>query len=435
MPQAPDLVSAVSDELYKCNRCGFCQTRCPIYRITGLESSVARGHFARLQAVLEQNLPLDDEIRDSLFACLMCRACTAECPPAIQTDRIIAAARASYVAQRQSRVQRFIFRRLLARPAALRAFARTLGWLKRTGLTRFSKLLRLLPWFDRGLAEAPDIMPTPPTFLRERLARRQSVSRTGEEVTYFVGCGIDYALPDVGEASLDLLEAAGYKVAVAANVCCGLPPYSYGDIESARKLAEMNLEALGTMQGEIVTDCASCSSFLKDYPRLFDEDDPRRQDAEALAARVRDLTEFLAQVKLPANAQPVKAVVTYHDPCHLSRYHKITQQPRDLIRSIPGVEYRELPEADWCCGGAGSYSLTHHDLSMQILQRKMENIRSTGAEIVVTPCPACVMQLQYGAKRFGVPVRVMHLSELLRRTLSAATQEPSAARGQSFRRG
>jgi glycolate oxidase iron-sulfur subunit len=359
----------------------------------------------------------------------MCRACTAECPPAIQTDRIIAAARSSYVAQRQSRVQRFIFRRLLARPAALKAFARTLGWLKRTRLTRFSKLIRLLPWFDRGLAEAPDIMPTPATFLRERLARRQSVSRTGEQVTYFVGCGIDYALPNVGEATLDLLEAAGYNVSVAANVCCGLPPYSYGDIESARKLAEMNLEALGTMQGEIVTDCASCSSFLKDYPRLFDEGDPRRQNAEALAARVRDSTEFLAQVKLPANAQPVEAVVTYHDPCHLSRYHNITQQPRDLIRSIPGVEYRELPEADWCCGGAGSYSLTHHDLSMQILQRKMENIRSTGAEIVVTPCPACVMQLQYGAKRFGVPIQVMHLAELLRRTLPAEKQQPSAARG------
>jgi glycolate oxidase iron-sulfur subunit len=171
------------------------------------------------------------------------------------------------------------------------------------------------------------------------------------------------------------------------------------------------------MEGEIVTDCASCSSFLKDYSQLFDENDPRRQGAEALAARVRDLTEFLAQVKLPANAQPVEAIITYHDPCHLSRYQKITQQPRDLIRSIPGVEYRELPEADWCCGGAGSYSLTHHDLSMQILQRKMENIRSTGAEIVVTPCPACVMQLQYGAKRFGVPVQVMHLAELLRRTL------------------
>ena len=423
MPEAPPPLSAVSDELYKCNRCGFCQTRCPVYRFTVLESSVARGHFARLQAVLEQGLPLDDSIRDSLFACLMCRACTAECPPAIQTDRIIAAARAVYVAKRQSRAQRFIFQRLLARPAALKAVVRTLGWLKRTRLTSFAKLLRLLPWLDRGLAEAPAMMPTPDTFLRERLARRPPRNMTGARITYFVGCAIDYALPDAGEATLDLLEAGGYNVAVSQNVCCGLPPYSYGDIESTRELAGMNLDALGKTQGAIVTDCASCSSFLKDYPRLFEEDDPRRKKAEAVAERMRDVTEFLGQIALPERLQPVGAIVTYHDPCHLSRYQKIVQQPRDLLRSIPGVEYRELPEADWCCGSAGSYSLTHHDLSMQILQRKMENIRSTGAEIVVTPCPACVMQLRYGATKFGVPVQVMHFAELVRRALPSSPEK------------
>ncbi len=418
MPEAPPLVREVSDELYKCNRCGFCQTRCPVYWATGLESSVARGHFARLQAVLQEDLPLDGAIRDSLFACLMCRACTAECPPAIETDRIIAAARASYVAKRQSRVQRFIFRRLLPHPSALRMAARLMGLLKRTHLAGFSKLLRLLPWFDRGLAEAPAMMPTPQSFLRERLAKRPSKAG-GKRVTYFLGCGIDYALPDVGEASLDLLEAAGYQASVSPNVCCGLPPYSYGDLEGARNLAQGNLKAL---RGEdvIITDCASCSSFLKDYPRLFDEGDPRRAEAEQVASRVREFSEFTATIELPANLRAVNAVVTYHDPCHLSRYHKVTRQPRELLARIPGVTYRELPEADWCCGGAGSYSLTHHDLSMRILERKMENIRSTGAEIVVTPCPACVMQLRYGAEKFAVPVKVMHLSELLRQALPGA---------------
>jgi glycolate oxidase iron-sulfur subunit len=125
---------------------------------------------------------------------------------------------------------------------------------------------------------------------------------------------------------------------------------------------------------------------------------------------------------MPDDLRPVHAVVTYHDPCHLSRYQKITREPRDLLRRLPGVEYRELPEADWCCGSAGSYALSHHDLSMQILERKMENIRSTGAEIVVTPCPACVMQLRYGAQRFGVPVQVMHLAEILRRALPGPTE-------------
>jgi glycolate oxidase iron-sulfur subunit len=428
LPEAPPLVAAVADELYKCNRCGFCQTRCPIYRATGRESSVARGHIARLQAAVEGTLPFDDEIRSSLFECLMCRACTAECPPAIETDRAVVAARASYVAEHQSRIQRFIFRRVLASPALLRTGVRVLGWLKRTRLTVFAKLLRLLPWFDRGLSEGPAMMPAPRMFLRDRIARRDTPASQRKQVAYFVGCAIDYAFPEVGEASLDLLEAAGYSVEVAQNACCGLPPYSYGDIESARALARKNLEALKTLGGEaIVTDCASCSSFLKDYPELFEESDPMRAEAEAIASRVRDLSEFLATIELPEGNAGVHAVVTYHDPCHLSRYNRIVREPRELLRRIPGIEYRELSEADWCCGGAGSYALSHHELSMRVLERKMENIRSTGADIVVTPCPACIMQLRYGAAKFGVPVEVVHLTEMLRRAISPEKSVPAPA--------
>jgi len=415
---SPPLVRAVADELYKCNRCGFCQTRCPIYRTTGLEASVARGHFARLQAVLEGELPFDDSLRPAAFACLMCRACTAECPPGIQTDRIIAAARASFVGRRQSRVQRFIFRRLLPNPALMRTLVRVLGALKRTRLTAFAKLLRLAPGVDPGLAEAPAMMPAPGAFLRDRLATRQPAPATDRKVIYFLGCGIDYTLPEVGEASFEVLEALGNEVIVAPNVCCGLPPYSYGDLEAARDLARKNVAALSALEGEaIVTDCGSCASFLRDYASLFESADPVGSQAESVAGRVREFSEFVAAA--PAEAfGPVQAVVTYHDPCHLSRYLKVTTEPRDLLRRIPGLEYRELPEADWCCGGAGSYALSHYHLSMAVLKRKMENIRATGAKIVATSCPACITQLRYGAGRFGPRVEVVHLSQLLRQSLA-----------------
>lgn len=415
------LVEAVSDELDKCNRCGFCQTRCPVYRLTGREASVARGHLARLRAALQGEIPFDDDIRSSLFECLMCRACTAECPPAIKTDRAVVAARASYVARGQSLAQRLVFRWVLSRPGLLRAAARTLGWLKRTRLLGAAKLGRLLPWLDRGYWEAPGWMPTPRTFLRQRLARRAGEQGAGKRVAYFVGCAIDCGLPEIGEATMELLAATGHHVVVADNVCCGLPPYSYGDIESARALARKNIEALAATGADIIlTDCASCSSFLRDYAELFDERDPSRQAAARVAGRVQDVTQFLAQAGLPDHLQPVRATVTYHDPCHLSRYQGVTREPRDLLKRLPGVEYRELPEADWCCGGAGSYSLAHYQLSMRILERKMENIRATGAQIVVTACPACIMQLRYGAQKFGVPVEVIHLTELLARALPAA---------------
>lgn len=416
--QSSPSLQAVAVELYKCNRCGFCQTRCPLYRVTGKESLVARGHLAHLQAVLNGDLPLEGAIREPLFSCLMCRACTAECPPAIETDRVIVAARADYVGRRQPALQRLLFRRLLGSPRMLRAAARTLTRLSRTRLTVFAKLLPLLPGVDQGYAEAPAMLPTPSAFLRDRLAARPAPSCSGDRVTYFPGCGIDYALPEVGSATLDLLEALGCAVDVPENVCCGLPPYSYGDMESARALARRNIRLLSAGgEGPIIADCASCSSFLKDYPRLFSDDDPDRAAAQKLADRVRDVSEFLAEADLRHRLQPLRAVVTYHDPCHLSRYQKIVRQPRDLLRQIPGVEYRELPEADWCCGSAGTYGMSHHDLSMRILRRKMENIRSTGAEFVATACPACIMQLRYGARRFGVQVQVVHLTELLRRAL------------------
>jgi glycolate oxidase iron-sulfur subunit len=132
------------------------------------------------------------------------------------------------------------------------------------------------------------------------------------------------------------------------------------------------------------------------------------------------VTEFLAGIELPAR-RPVLGIATYHDPCHLSRYQKLVKQPRALLAQVPGLEFRELPEADWCCGGAGSYTLLHHDKSMQILARKMENVRTTGASILVTACPSCLMQLRYGATRFGVPVEVLHVSQVLQRSLRAAT--------------
>jgi len=414
---SPPLIGDVADELYKCNRCGFCQTRCPIYRVTGLEGSVARGHLARLQGVLERDLPLDDRLRADLSACLMCRACTAECPPGIQTDRIVTAARAAYAAERQPWWHRLIFRRALPNPALMRAVVKTLYLLKRTGLTSAARLLRLIPGLDRGLAEAQTMMPIPSTFLRARLAARPVAARTARQVVYFAGCGIDYTLPEVGEATFDVLEAAGFEVTVAPNVCCGLPAYAYGDLEGARALAERNLDLLAGLGGEaVITDCGSCASFLRDYPSLFAEGDPRRRRAQEFAERIREFSEFVAAAP-PQGLSPVRAVVTYHDPCHLSRYHTVTKEPRELLRAIPELEYRELPEADWCCGGAGSYALSHYDLSMAVLERKMGNIRATGAEVVATTCPACIAQLRYGAKIFGPAVEVLHLSQVLKRAL------------------
>jgi glycolate oxidase iron-sulfur subunit len=224
-------------------------------------------------------------------------------------------------------------------------------------------------------------------------------------------------LPDAGEATVDVLERNGIDVTPLPNNCCGLPVYGYGDLEGARLLARRNMEKLGDLDryDYIVSDCGSCSGHLKEYADLLKDDPEFAGRAEVLVSKVRGFSEFLHDVGINARLGEVAVKVTYHDPCHLGpRYQGIVSQPREIIRSVPGIEYRELREADWCCGAAGSYNVMHNEISMKILDRKMENIERSAADVVVTECPACIMQLSLGAKRHSLPTRVLSVSQLLR---------------------
>jgi glycolate oxidase iron-sulfur subunit len=167
----------------------------------------------------------------------------------------------------------------------------------------------------------------------------------------------------------------------------------------------------------IVTDCGSCASFLKEYANLFGNDPEYGHKAAAMKSTVKALGEYLAEAGLPHFERRVEARVTYHDPCHMSRYQNLVSEPRKIIQEIPGVDYRELPEADWCCGAAGTYNIAHYGQSMEILDRKMENVKKTEADIVVTTCPACSIQLAYGARRHGLACEVLDLAELIDRAL------------------
>ncbi|MBW2323575.1 MAG: (Fe-S)-binding protein [Deltaproteobacteria bacterium] len=231
---------------------------------------------------------------------------------------------------------------------------------------------------------------------------------------------MDIILPEAAEASIRLLGEAGKTVQVLDNCCCGLPAYAYGDLEAAKRLAIKNIELLAAGEFDtIVTDCSSCAAFLKKYSELFDESDVWHDKAKTVASRVRDLVELTFLEDAPPLEEEDRIILTYHDPCHASRGQGLVHEPRELLRAIPGAEYREMPEADWCCGGAGAYALSHYDLSMKVLHRKMDNVEKTGANILVTSCPACVVQLDYGIRLRQLPVRVCHISELLSKAKGA----------------
>jgi glycolate oxidase iron-sulfur subunit len=233
--------------------------------------------------------------------------------------------------------------------------------------------------------------------------------------------------PDAARATLGILRQLGRTVEVLDNACCGLPAATYGDLAAARRLAEQNLRRFETCPADlIVTDCSSCAAFLKKYPALFDAGDARHAAAAGCAARVRDLVELLPEMPAAADGGPAAAreglplgagqqrlVVTYHDPCHAARGQGLVREPRQILRSLPGVEYREMPEADWCCGGAGSYALSHYDLAQKVLDRKIDNLERSGANLLVTSCPACVVHLRHGIRRRGLDVRVCHIAEIV----------------------
>jgi glycolate oxidase iron-sulfur subunit len=226
---------------------------------------------------------------------------------------------------------------------------------------------------------------------------------------------------------VEVLVRSGARVRIADNCCCGLPAYGYGDMDAARKMARQNIEVLEKLKADvIVTECGSCSAFLKDSSELFEEDPEMQKRARRVAKQVKGFSEFMAD-RLPAATedQTPSRKVTYHDPCHMSRYQGMVKQPRALLKKIPGMTYIELPEADRCCGAAGSYNVMHYEQSMKVLDRKMENLKKTGAEILATECPGCLIQLGYGIRRAGLGVKVSHLSGLLREVYQGNASTPA----------
>jgi glycolate oxidase iron-sulfur subunit len=406
----------IAEALQKCNKCGLCLAGCPVYKATGVEWASARGRIALLRsALLDHRLELE-ALDDPIFNCLTCNGCTEHCPPAVPTGEIIFKAREELAKQRgDSWLGRLVFQKLLASPSQLHQASKLLRLAEVTGLRTIARKSGLTRLFgDAGKAETivPKIPPSQGLEAIKRLARK--LDHPKYRVAYFTGCHAPNIAPGVAEATVRVLHRHQAEVTVPDFVCCGLPAAGYGDGPSARNLARRNIELAATLSVDaIVTACASCSSFLKDYAKLLENDPEWSERARDFAAKVKDITQFLTDIGLVTEMGAIKKRVTYHDPCHLAHHQKIKEPPRLILKSIPGVEFIELPEADVCCGAAGSYALKNYDISMQVLKRKMGNVEKIGADILVSCCPACVMQLACGVRRERLPMRVTEMVVLL----------------------
>lgn len=405
------------DAIAQCNKCGFCQVACPVFRSTGHESGVARGRLALMRGIIEDRVQWSKELEDPLFNCLGCGACTANCFGAVPTADLIIQGRAEYLEKVGKKpIHKLLFEQLLPYPNRLHMAARVAAFGKNSGLSKVAKAVGLLRALGPDLHKAEGIVEKLPTKPFRGSVKPQQYKGEGRtlNIGYFVGCGIDIIQQEAGHESLKLLKKIGKTVTVLNNCCCGLPAWTYGDIDAARKLALKNLEALSAQSFDVVvTDCSSCAGFLKHYEKVFKGDDANLNRIKNQMPVVQDMAEFIFKNKYNSPERQTPVVVTYHDPCHAVRGQGISKENREILKAIPGIEFREMPEADWCCGGAGSYALTHYELSMKVLDRKMENVASVEPDFLVTSCPACMIQLSHGVRRKGLSTRVCHISEIV----------------------
>jgi glycolate oxidase iron-sulfur subunit len=408
-----EALQKLEEALLRCNKCGLCLAGCPIYKVTGIEWTAARGRLAVLRGALENELKLD-ELTEPIFNCLTCNGCVDHCPPGVMTDEVIMKARAELMKQRgQPWVQKFIFNNLLPNPSRLNKSAQLLGWVQAAGLPTIARGIGITKLMGK-VGKAERILP--------RIPLKQKVDSTSKKlenpkyrVAYFVGCAAANFTPQVAEAAIRVLNKHNAEVAIPDFICCGMPAMGYGDAESMLSMVKKNLDLAKSLKDvdAIITTCATCGSMLKRYANLLKDDAQYAEAAQTFSAKVKDISEFLVGIGLVTEMKDVKAKVTYHDPCHLGRFQKVSDPPRQILKSIPGVQYVEMAEANMCCGAAGSYSLSHYDLSMKVLARKMGNLAKTQADLIVTCCPGCSMQLAHGVKTHHLKTKATELVELL----------------------
>jgi glycolate oxidase iron-sulfur subunit len=390
------------DDLATCVHCGLCLDACPTFRMTGLETESPRGRIQLMTEWKRGTLPFTEDQARHIDLCLGCRTCEAVCPSGVPYGRIIEAGRADVENMRNPSAKRWLartaLRQLVAHPLRLRAFGSMTRAAQAVGLTRAVRSGRQLP-----------PMQSPFRAPRSRIA--PAIGQRRHRVAFLVGCVMPILYPQSHEAAVRLLQIAGCEVWFPPGErCCGALLAHNGDLDGAAHLRDANMRVYETGQFDaLIVDSAGCGAHLKDfYP--------------ALKGRVKDLSEWLAEVGLPPADHEVKLRVTYQDACHLAHAQRIRKQPRDLIRAIPGVDLVEMRHPEICCGAAGLYSTLEQSMSARILKEKTDDVLNTRAEVVVTANPGCQMQLAAGIHSRGSAMRVMHVAELL-----AAAYAPGTA--------
>ncbi|MFZ2322683.1 MAG: (Fe-S)-binding protein [Ignavibacteriaceae bacterium] len=418
------------DILQQCMHCGMCLATCPTYDLTKLERSSPRGRIRMIRSVARGEMELSPLFAEEMNFCLDCQACETACPAGVKYGQMVEAARvvvdeAGLGSKFGLTLKRFALRKVVASRNGLKFVSRLLWLYQKIGLQKFVRATGLLKIFSKNLSEIEKLSPV----IADKFSDKQikeielPVGEVKYKTAFHFGCLMNTMFADINIDTIDVLKECGCKVVTPQDqVCCGSLMGHNGDMEFALKLARKNIDSFEKHDYDfLISNSAGCGAFMKDYAHLLEDDPAYAEKAKRFSAKVKDITEFFAEQKPKLNFKPdpEPELITYHDACHLVHAQKVSSQPRDVIKSLPGVKYTELEEASWCCGSAGIYNVVRYDDAVKQLERKMNNIKDTKAKIVLTGNPGCMGQIKHGTQKFNVDVEVLHPVTLIKRLLKS----------------
>jgi glycolate oxidase iron-sulfur subunit len=404
-----------------CVHCGFCLPTCPTYALWGQEMDSPRGRIYLMKLGSEGAIPLNQNFVGHFDSCLGCMACLSSCPSGVQYDKLIEATRAQIERNHTRSLPDGLFRRMIfelfPHPERLRLMALPLWLYRRSGLRALVQRLGILKKLPARLQAMESLLPNY-TLRSVNQQIAATIPAQGERrmrVGMLLGCVQRVFFGDVNAATARVLAAEGCEVVVPQSQgCCGALMVHAGQEASALEYARRTIDAFEQADVEvIVINAAGCGSTLKEYGHLLRDDPAYAERAKRFAAKCRDISEVLAQLPPRAERKPLPVKVAYHDACHLQHAQRIRNEPRQVLRNIPGLQIVEIPEAAICCGSAGIYNLVEPGPAQELGDRKVQNILSTGAEAIVSSNPGCLLQITSGLERAGKPLPTLHMIELI----------------------
>ncbi|HVV73875.1 MAG TPA: (Fe-S)-binding protein [Verrucomicrobiae bacterium] len=417
----------------QCMHCGLCLPTCPTYEATKVEGHSPRGRIALMRAIADDRLEMTRAFAEEMYFCLGCLACMTACPAGVNSAELFEHARAEAEssgvlrAPKRNLIRAFAVRWLFMDLTRLHLLGLALRLYQQLGIQsvlRSSGLLRLLP---KRLRELEDMTPQVCAQVSSELIApvTPALGEKRYRVAMLTGCAQDLIFSDVNRDTVEVLVQNGCEVVTPPQqLCCGSLHAHNGELDLARELARKQIKQFPPEQFDaIISNAGGCGSHLKHYASLLANDPEYRDRAAQWDLKLKDIHEWLVHTGIKAPpALRAEQTVTYHESCHLAHGQKITAQPRGLLRAIPNLKLVELPESQWCCGSAGIYNLIQPEMANALLERKLAHIRATGASIVATGNPGCLLQLINGARSQGLNLRVVHPITLLAEAYRRNTQ-------------